>query len=71
MKALAQGKRRMGSFINRHNYPKAIIISINKGSNYSQNKRLGRGDKPRQDQERAVASQDAGHHRSMQPIEIT
>jgi hypothetical protein len=46
MKALAQGKRRMGCFINRHNYPKAIIISINKESNFSQNKRSGRGAKP-------------------------
>src|ERR1700734_202904 len=35
-------------------------ISVNKDDNYSQNKRLGRGTKPRQDQGRAVASQEAG-----------
>jgi len=71
MKALAQGKRRSGCFINRHNYPKAIIISINNEGNYFQNKRLRRGAKPRRDQERAVASQDAGHHWPAQAIEIT
>ena len=54
MKALAKGKRRMGCFVNRHNYLKAIIISINKEGNYSRNKRLGGGAKPRQGQVRGV-----------------
>jgi quinol monooxygenase YgiN len=58
VQALAQGKRRRGCFINRHSYPKTIIISIIKESNYSQNKRLGRRAKPRRGQVRAVASQD-------------
>jgi len=71
MKALAQGKRRRGCFINRHNYPKAIIMSINKEGYYSQNKRLGRGAKPRRDQTRAVAILDAGHHWPTQAMEIT